>query len=408
VEPRWVADEAALADLVAEVAEEPRFALDTEFHGERSYWPRLALIQLGWRDRVALVDPLAVDAAALEPLLTGSRVMVAHAAEQDLAILERLCGHGPARLFDTQVAAGFVGLGSPSLVSLVDRLLGIRLGKGDRLTDWTRRPLRAEQRSYAAADVEHLLALQDALEERLLAAGRLEWALDECEDRRRRVRTRPEPELAWWRMKGSRQLRGRTRGVAQQVAAWRERTAERLDVPPRYVLSELALAGIVHRPPRTRDELAGIRGVDARSTRDGTVEAILEAVRSGLELPSGALRVPEPDRIDRSLAPAVAVLAAWLTQRATELELDPAVLATRADLTQMLQGNPSRLASGWRTAMVGEPLRRLVSGRAVLALADGGRRLEFREAAQPLRSDDAPSDAASSDEVRARSGEVKG
>ncbi len=99
------------------------------------------------------------------------------------------------------------------------------LTKGDRLTDWTRRPLRAEQRVYAAADVEYLLALHDVLVARLEPMGRLDWALDECEERRLRVRTRPEPEVAWWRMKGARQLRGRSRGVAQEVGAWRERTA---------------------------------------------------------------------------------------------------------------------------------------------------------------------------------------
>jgi ribonuclease D len=378
MEPWWVADESSLDDLVARVAESPRFALDTEFHGERSYWPRLALIQIAWPGGLAIVDPLAVDASRLGPLLDRG-VLVAHAAEQDLAILERLCGTGPARLFDTQVAAGFLGLGSPSLVALVEKLLGVRLGKGDRLTDWTRRPLRAEQLTYAAADVEHLLALQDALVARLEAVGRLEWALDECEDRRRRVRTRPEPELAWWRIKGSRQLRGRARGVAQEVAAWRERTAERLDVPPRYVLSDLALAGIVQRPPRSREELAGIRGVDARSTKDGSVDAILDAVRTGLTLEPPTLRLPEPDRVDRTLAPAVTVLGAWLSQRASELDLDPAVLATRADVTQMLAGKPSRLAEGWRAAMVGAPLRRLLAGDASLALADGGRRIELRD-----------------------------
>jgi ribonuclease D len=379
VEPLWIADESGLDDLVARVRKEPRYALDTEFHGERSYWPRLALIQIAWSDGIALVDPLAVDPVGLTPLLAGPGCMVAHAAEQDLAILERHTGRGPSRLFDTQVAAGFLGLGSPSLVALVERLLGVRLGKGDRLTDWTRRPLHAEQRAYAAADVEYLLPLQDELVQRLEAMGRVEWALDENEDRRLRVRTRPEPELAWWRIKGARQLRGRSRGVAQEVAAWRERTAEGLDVPPRYVLSELALAGIVQRPPRTREELAGIRGVDNRMTKDGTVDAILDAVRNGLALEPPALRLPEPDRIDRSLGPAVTVLGAWLAQRANELELDPAVLATRADLTQLLQGNPSRLATGWRAQLVGASLRRLFGGKAVLALVDGGRRIELRD-----------------------------
>jgi ribonuclease D len=380
VDPAWVADAGLLDEVVARHAGAPRYALDTEFHGERSYWPRLALIQLAWSDELALVDPFAADAAALEPLLAGPGVMVAHAAEQDLAILERVCGHGPSQLFDTQVAAGFLGLGSPSLVALVDKLLGVRLGKGDRLTDWTRRPLRDEQCRYAAADVEYLLALQDVLVERLTAVGRLEWALDECEDRRKRVRSRPEPDVAWWRIKGSRQLRGRSRGVAQEVAAWRERTASELDVPPRYVLSELALAGIVQRPPQTREELAHIRGVDGRATKDGTADAILTAVRNGLELASDELRLPEPDRVDRTLAPAVTVLGAWLAQRAIELNLDPAVLATRADLTQFLQGSASRLATGWRAELVGAPLRRLFRGDASLALTDNGRRIEMRDA----------------------------
>lgn len=379
VEPRTIETASELAALVDELRGEPRYALDTEFHGERSYWPRLALIQVAWPNGVVLIDPLAVDVAPLATVLGGPGTMVAHAAEQDLAILERACGRGPSKLFDTQVAAAFVGLGSPSLASLVERTLGVKLAKGDRLTDWTRRPLTAEQRAYAAADVAHLLDEHDALVERLEKLGRLSWALDECDERRQRVRTRPEPEQAWWKMKGARQLRGRTRGVAQEVAAWRERTAETLDVPPRYVLSDLALAGVVHRPPHTREELAAIRGVDGRSLRDGASSELLDAIAHGLALDSNDLQIPEPERIDRSLAPAVSVIGAWLAQFATELDLDPSVLATRADLTQLLQGGESRLRTGWRADLVGEPVRRLLEGDAVLALTHGGRRLELRD-----------------------------
>lgn len=375
VEPRWIDEPAALAELVEQVAAEPRYGLDTEFHGERTYWPRLAVIQVAWSGGVALVDPFAVDPSPLGAVLAGPGCMVAHAAEQDVAILERACGQVPSRLFDTQVAAGFVGLGSPSLASLVERLLETRLGKGDRLTDWTRRPLSAAQRAYAAADVEHLLALHDVLVERLEAAGRLAWAFDECEERRQRVRTRPEPDVAWWRVKGARQLRGRARGVAQEVAAWRERTAERLDIPPRFVLSDLALAGIVHRPPRNRADLASIRGLDQRVLRDGTADEILAAVERGLSLEPPALRLPARVRVDGTLAPAVTILGAWLAQRAAELDLDPALLATKADLTELVQGSDSRLGAGWRADLVGEPLRKLLAGKAHLALADGGRRI---------------------------------
>jgi ribonuclease D len=379
MEPRWVDSRAALDDLIGQLRAEPRYALDTEFHGERTYWPRLALVQIAWPTGLALVDPFAVDISPFAEILTGSGVMVAHAAEQDLSILARACGRLPTHLFDTQIAAGFIGLGAPSLASLVERLLNVRLTKGDRLTDWTRRPLLADQRIYAAADVEHLLELQDVLMARLEPMGRLGWATDECEERRLRVRTRPEPDVAWWRMKGARQLRGRSRGVAQQVGAWRERTAAELDVPPRFVLSDLALIGIVSRPPRTRDELTAIRGVDGRALRDGATEKLLAAVTAGLELEPSSVAMPESDHIDRALAPAVTVIGAWLAQRASELDLDPAVLATRADLTQLLTGAPSRIATGWRADLVGAPIKRLLAGEATIVLRDGGRRVELRD-----------------------------
>jgi ribonuclease D len=208
--------------------------------------------------------------------------------------------------------------------------------------------------------------------------GRLEWATDECEERRRRIRQRPDAQTAWWRIKGARQLRGTGRGVAQKVAAWREQTAESLDVPARFVLSDLALAGIVQRPPRSREDLVGIRGIDGR-LRENTATDLLAAVEAGVELPASELRLPESDHIDRSLAPAVTVLGAWLSQRASELDLDPALLATRAELTQMLQDRPSRLANGWRTELVGEPLQRLLRGEAALVLRDGGRRIELSD-----------------------------
>ena len=380
MEPRWIDDQAAFEALIKELRDEPRYALDTEFHGERTYWPRLALVQVAWSNGIALVDPFAVDMTPFAEILGGPGLMVAHAAEQDLTILARASGSLPAQLFDTQIAAGFIGMGAPSLASLVERLLDVRLTKGDRLTDWTRRPLSVEQRAYAAADVEHLLALHDILVARLEPMGRLSWATDECEERRLRVRTRPEPDVAWWRMKGARQLRGKSRGVAQQVGACgASGTAAGLDVPPRFVLSDLALIGIVSRPPKNREELTAIRGVDSRSLRDGTTDALLAAINAGLALDPASIAMPESDHVDRALAPAVTVIGAWLAQRVSELDLDPAVLATRADLTQLLHGSPSRLATGWRADLVGAPIQRLLAGEVTIVLRDGGRRVELRD-----------------------------
>ena len=375
-----------LSELARALRDEPVYGLDTEFQGERTYHPRLALVQIAWSGGLAIVDPMAVDVAPLAPVLAGPGILIAHAGDQDLTILERACGVRPAHLFDTQIAAGFLGYGTPSLATLCERILGVRLAKGDRLTDWTRRPLTADQRSYAASDVEHLTALHDALVEGLTEQGRLEWALDECEERRVRAHGRPDPATAWWRIKGSRQLRGKARGVAQEVGAWREREAERADLPPRFVLPDLALASIVQRAPSTREDLAAVRGLDGRHVRDGTAAAILSAVQTGVALSAEALRLPETDTSDRSLAPAVTVIGAWITQRAAELGLEPSLLATRADLTALISTGGGRLATGWRREQIGEPIRRLLAGEAAIALEQGGRRISLTDGQEPTGS----------------------
>src|SRR2546423_1814107 len=197
-----------LADLVHRLQGVERYAIDTEFHRERTYWPKLALIQLAWQGNVELIDPFAVDVAPLAQLLASDAVAIAHAADQDLEVLDRACGRGPAKLFDTQLAAGFLGFSSPSLTSLAEKLLEIRLPKGDRLTDWSRRPLTDAQLEYAAADVLHLEALADRVCEQLEQRGRRAWAEQECDAVIQRPRGPVDPDVAWWRLRGSRQLRG--------------------------------------------------------------------------------------------------------------------------------------------------------------------------------------------------------
>lgn len=368
-----VADQAELEALVEDVATVPVYGLDTEFHRERTYYPRLALLQMAWEGHVALVDALAVDLSVLRPLFEGAGQAVIHSASQDLEVLAHACGTVPGRLFDTQLAAGFLGFSSPSLVVLIERVLGVRLPKGDRLTDWTRRPLSTEQLAYAAADVEHLVELRDELVARLVDRGRLEWAEEECENLRAKGRQRPEPEAAWWRLKEARQLRGRARGVAQEVAAWRERRAAALDIPPRFVLSDLTLSSIAQRPPRTRAELSAVRGLDGRHFADDTATELLSAVRRGQDLPEEAVVRPPTDDVDRSLRPAVALSSALVSHLAALSEVDTALLATRADLQAFVRGDPgARLAHGWRQQLAGRAVRALVEGRAAVAL-DGTR-----------------------------------
>jgi ribonuclease D len=379
----WIERPEALEALIDELLGEERYAIDTEFHRERTYYPRLALVQLAWTGGLALVDPLAVDPKALARLFDGSGLAVAHAAQQDLDVLTQAVGAVPARLFDTQVAAGFTGYGTPSLSSLLQGELGVSAPKGDRLTDWLRRPLSEAQREYAAADVASLLELHDRLVARLTKLGRMAWVEQACEELRSRPTGATPPEQAWLRLKDARSLRPKARAVAQAVAAWREREAAAADTPVRQVLPDLAILGIAQRQPTTVEELAQARGVDDRHRRGRIARDLLDAVAVGLQAPSPP--VPDAvDELDRSKRPAITLISAWVSQVARDAHIDTALLATRADLVAFLSGDPqARLRSGWRGDLLGAGITQLMEGRAALTF-DGKGSLRLVELDDPM------------------------
>ncbi len=372
----WVDTQAGLVDLVETLLREPRYAFDTEFHRERTYFPRLALAQFGWATGLALVDPLAVDVTALRPLLDSDTVAVMHAAQQDLDVLTHSCGAIPKRLFDTQLAAGFVGYGTPSLASLLQGELKISVPKGDRLTDWLRRPLTEDQKTYAASDVAHLLDLQDLLVSQLNRSGRIGWAEAACEELRVKPVSGNDPDGAWLRLKDVRTLKPKARGVARALAAWRERRAMAVDSPVRQVLPDLAILGISQKQPRTVEELAHARGVDERHWRGNLGKEIIAAVERGLseELP---LPAADGEDLDRNLRPAITLVSAWVSELARQEKIDTALLATRGDIVALLRGDTdARLSHGWRAEMLGDNVTRLVEGRAGLTFdGRGGLRL---------------------------------
>lgn len=372
----WIADQGSFEQLIDAVAAEERYALDTEFHRERTYFPRVALVQIAWSGGIALIDPLAVDMSSFSRLLESDALAVLHAAQQDLDVLQTCCRSVPKRLFDTQLAAGFLGYSTPSLSSLLASELKVHVAKGDRLTDWLARPLTQEQREYAASDVDHLLVLHDRITAQLGELGRLEWALQACEE----LRTRPvgpaDPMDAWLRIKDAKILKAKARGVARSVAAWRERRAMNSDIPVRQVLPDLAILGVAQRAPRTVPELMACRGVEERHARGKLGEEILAAVAAGRddepEMPSG-----EGEELSRGLRPAVTLVSAWIGELSRQRKIDPTLLATRSDLVSLLRGDEgARLAQGWRAEFIGDDLRRLVAGHAALSFdGKGGLRL---------------------------------
>lgn len=378
--PELVTDEQGLREVIAACLDQPAYAVDTEFHRERTYFPKVALVQVNWGPDMALIDPLAVDLAPFAEVLEGPGLAVMHASSQDLEVMLRSCGTGPRRIFDTQLAAGFTGLRSPSLAALHDKLLGIRLPKGDRLTDWLRRPLVAAQLDYAASDVRHLLEIHRILEADLIERGRLEWAEVEFAQLLDRGKIERDPEAAWLRIKETRHLGKRSRGVAQAVAEWRELRAREQDQPPRFILPDLGVVGIAQRPAKTIDDLKKVRGVDDRHVRGAQGEELLEIVKVGLTRDVALPKRTGSAAILEKLRPAVTLVSAWLTQHAQDIEIDPALVGTRSDIEALLRGDAdARLTQGWRAEHVGEPIRRLVEGEATLAFDDGRLILEDRQ-----------------------------
>jgi ribonuclease D len=380
-EPLWIATDDGLGGLLDTLSGIDEFAFDTEFHRERTYYPQLALMQVAWDGGVALVDPLAVDIAPMAAVFGSPDITtVAHAAGQDLEVLDRACGVVPVDLFDTQVAAGFLGFSTPSLATLAERILRIHLPKGDRLTDWRRRPLTRAQLDYGASDVAHLLVLARIIRDELGQAGRLEWAVDECRLMHAAARAPQDPETAWWKIKEVRHLRGGSRCVAQAVAAWRERMAAQLDRPVRTVLPDLGVLAIASHPPVSIDEMRGLRGMEGRVPKGEAAAGLLQAVQRGLALDPAELRQMPSDDVERGMRPAASLASAWIGQLARDLRIDASLLATRADLHAFLRGDPaSRLATGWRNELVGDRVGRLVSGDAAIAFdGRGGLLLEER------------------------------
>jgi ribonuclease D len=384
--------------LAAEARSAGKLALDTEFVGEGRYRTLLCLVQLavpessGMAERIELVDPLApeLDGAPLAALLADPAVqVVVHAGRQDVALMRRRFATEVRNVFDTQVAAGFVGLGAQSSYeSLLVELLGIRLSKSASFTRWDARPLSPEQLAYAREDVVHLLELSSALERRLAALGRLDWAREECAPLELASDER-DPDAIFSRLPRVRGLSASARPIARELVRWREQTAARQDRPAQSVLSDSALIEVAKRKPTSTYELGQIRGVQAASLRRRGGE-LLQAVERGLRLPPE----PVPQEARRTAprpedAALVALAEALVRARAREAGLAYELLATRADLHAIVARSATdratsrgasgrdaageadaRTLRGWRRELVGEELLELLDGRLSLSVAE--------------------------------------
>jgi ribonuclease D len=368
-----------------------RFGIDTEFMSEGRYRALLCLVQIAvdnpdpaGEPPIYLIDSLAdVDVRPLAVLLGDPDIeVVLHAGRQDVAILRRAWETELNNIFDTQIAAGFAGGSAQAgYGNLLGSVLGLRVGKTASYTRWDTRPLTAEQLGYAAEDVAHLLQLSDEIQRRLAESGRLKWAEEECR-RLESATDERDPETAWERLPRVGQLDPRSRAVARELAAWRERTASELDRPVGSIVADPAMVELAKRRPTSTAGLEQIRGLHPPTIKRRG-EAILDAIARGRD----AEPIPRDEgraRSEAGDAPLIALAEALLRARSLEAGLAYELIASRSELEQIVgaarRNEPEpdvRTLGGWRRELVGDDLRELLAGRSAVSVG-AHRRLELR------------------------------
>ena len=346
----------ALTAFAAAAASATEIALDTEFMREKTYRAELCLVQVADARGPVCIDPLAVSLEPLAPLFgaTGP-VKVMHAARQDLEVL--LPATGLVRpVFDTQIAAALAG--HPAQIGyaeLARRLLAVELPKAHTRTDWSRRPLSAEQQEYALDDVRHLLPLRALLTDELRARGRLAWLDEELAALANENALRVDPDDAWKKVKGLPALDPARQRLAQALAAWRERRAVDRNRPRGWILDDVVLREIVVRLPKSADALAALPEMHESVVRKCGDELLALVREAGIPDPPPTL--PRRERPDPAQVALVKKLADVSSGVAQQLGISAEVLATRRELEKLVAGNRDvSLLRGWRQDVIGKSL----------------------------------------------------
>ncbi|MEM7482046.1 MAG: HRDC domain-containing protein [Acidobacteriota bacterium] len=388
-------DPARVSEIVAALRRAGSFALDLEFVSESRYIPELSLVQVGWGDpdspAVAAIDPLAVDVEPVAQLLADPEVeKVLHAAQADLALLGQRFAVAGRNVFDTQIAAAYLGIGDQiGYGNLVQKVLGVTLDKGAQFTQWSRRPLDDEQIRYALDDVRYLPEIRRRLGEQLDARRRMAWVREESQRLAAANAERPKPEEIYRKIKGWDRMAPRSQGVVRVLAAWRERRALAGNKPPQWVLQDRVLLEIARRPPKKLADFERVRGIKEGFVRRHGRE-LLERVREGLAHPLEPS--PRPPALSDEQKVQSSMVSAIVQAMSREAGVAPRFVASRDEVEALVRwwGSGDRelasapelgILTGWRRQLAGQPVLDWLAGRtSIVAAADG---IELRTVESP-------------------------
>lgn len=348
--------DAELAARFDRLRDATEIAVDTEFHPERTYFPKPLLIQLRPdQGEVMLIDATTI--ADLRPLavLLCEKPLLVHGGAADIGILHRLAGRSPSQVYDTQVAAGFAGIGYPkALRDLTAAVLNRAIDKTESLTDWARRPLSIDQLRYAAEDVLVLAPLVAALRERITIAG-YQAEFSACMAERVARWTSPPDDRSAWRRMHSGHLTDEERGALCALAEWRERSARDANVPAHSILSDGMLQDVARRRPRSIEQLR-----DNRRMPSGAWKSHGEAI---LRVLAEAAKTPPPEALARGLLYDLARLAARVAEAQSGVSADLVFVDCEMDYIFR-----EKLESDWRTVVLGPEWGKFIGGTVSISM----------------------------------------
>ncbi len=372
----------ALEDFCGQLAAAEFICVDTEFHRETTYWPELCLIQAAAPSVEGLIDPRAEDLDIrpfLDVIARDRQTKVFHAARQDIEIFNRLIGHPPGPIFDTQIAAMALGFGdSISYDNLIHRVLRRHIDKSSQFTDWMRRPLSQKQLVYALGDVTHLRDCYVRMRDELERSGRLDWVREEMAELENPNTYDTDPLNAWQRLK-LRMPRKDYAAIVVAVAAWRERLAQELDKPRRRILKDEAIQEIAAQKPRSDEDFNQLRAVPVGFIRSKYGQGLIDTIREALDDPDKF--APELSRpIQNAQVPpgAPELLKVLLKHVSDENGVVPRLIASAADIDRIARGERSKdipAMTGWRYQMFGEKAVALMNGHLAVSFEGGQVRL---------------------------------
>ena len=369
---------AEVAEFCASIAGADYVTVDTEFMRESTYWPQVCLVQIAGPERAAAIDTLApgMDLAPVLAIFNDPAVLkVFHAGRQDIEIFHHLCGKVPAPIFDTQIAAMVCGFGdSVGYETLVAKFAGAAIDKSSRFTDWSARPLRPQQITYALADVIYLRAVYDKLAKLLDNSGRAEWLHEELATLTALETYEADPRKAYLRIR-TRAMSPRVLAILREIAAWREEEAQRRDLPRNRLLRDEALLEIAHHAPADVEELARTRGLGRRLAEGDSGQRILAAVARGQAVPDADCPRPPLKRdLPKERGPIADLLKVLLKLKCGEFDVAQKLVASAEDVEILAAlGERAEVPAlgGWRRQVFGNEALRLLGGQLALVARKG-------------------------------------